>query len=53
MVENESFVSSPPQGNLAMERVRLVIKCHLVKEKRKEKSPLSPGFGEEGRIQNT
>ena len=40
MVENVSFVSIvPPQGNLATERVGLVIKCHLVAkkvEKRKE-----------------
>jgi len=37
MVKNKSLVSIvPPQGNLAMERVRLVIKCHLVREKKKK-----------------
>lgn len=46
MVKNESFVSIvPPQGNLAIERVGLVIKCHLVKEKKEKKKPLPAGEG--------
>ena len=40
MVKNESFVSIVPlRGNLAIERVGLVIKCHLVKEKEKKTLP--------------
>jgi len=44
MVKNESFVSIvPSQGNLAIERVGLVIKCHLVKEKKRKKKTLPAG----------
>ena len=54
MVKNESFVSIvPPQGNLAIERVGLVIKCHLVKEKKRKKETFTcrRRLGEEDRIQ--
>ena len=49
--KNESLVSKiPPRGNLAMERVRLVIGCHLVKErgKRKENFTFVRGVGRTG-----
>lgn len=48
MVKNESFVSIVPlRGNLAIERVGLVIKCHLVKEKEKKNFTCRLRLGEE------
>ena len=51
---NKSFVSIiPPQGNLATERVGLVIKYHLVKNGgKREKEILPLSTGREGKMKD-